>query len=102
MKSGPTVTPISTLAELETQCQRIHEDGIFGSGVVAVALGLFIPKEKESGEVVTIVVVVVGYYCMLLLEFCYCYYCVLLLCVVVVAIIGCTWSYCPRIHFFGC
>jgi hypothetical protein len=42
---------ISTLAELESHCSRIHKDSIFSAGIVSVALGLFLPTNKESGEV---------------------------------------------------
>jgi hypothetical protein len=51
LKSGPKVIAISTVSELESHCNRIHKDSIFGAGIVSVALGLFIPTFKESGEV---------------------------------------------------
>jgi hypothetical protein len=50
-KSGLSYEPVSKLSEIESLCSNINADGIFGNGVVAVALGLFPPASADSGRV---------------------------------------------------
>lgn len=50
IKSRSPLVPISTLAEIESFCGRIHPGGIFADGIALVALALYIPASEGSGQ----------------------------------------------------